>query len=466
MLKKKWVFFIPVVVAILVLIALKKNTKEPPRSPAKERATLVRVISVPSVSVIPQATGYGTVQPSSNWSAIAQVKGKVIYKQPKLKKGAFINAETIIIKIDPTDYELSLAQSQADIAATKAQLAELQIKEKNTRLSLAIEQRALKLTEKELQRQKKLVNKGGISFSDVEKQERNLLSQQQIVQNQHNTLNLLPTQQALLDAQLLRQQTQIQSLQRDLAHTHITLPFSGRVAEVNIEENQYIREGELLTTIDSLDKAEIEVQLPLNDLRSILNSNKHVNAQEISSDQRQRHLGLKAQVALKIGDERLYWKADFSRMSDSLDPKTRTVGVIVEVDKPYANVRPGIRPPLVKGLFVEVILTGKVQHNSIIVPNSAIHNSDQSKQKLVYVVNDQGRLETRPVTIKLTQDEYSIINSGLQADEVIILSELLPAIDNMLLTVQKDEQMKQRLIKNATYNNFSMKKPSVSETEK
>ncbi|MFK5891989.1 MAG: hypothetical protein QM504_02070, partial [Pseudomonadota bacterium] len=143
------------------------------------------------------------------------------------------------------------------------------------------------------------------------------------------------------------------------------------------------------------------------------------------------------------------------------------VGVIVEVDKPYANLQPGQKPPLVKGLFVEVTLTGRAQDNSIVVPNSAIHSSSQKEQKLVYVVNNQGRLEIRPVTIKLTQDEYSIIKSGLQAGELLVLSELLPAINNMLLSTQKDEQLQRYLIENATnQKNLSMDQKPVSETDK
>jgi len=455
MLKNKWVFFIPVILAIALLLTLKQNKKEPERDQLQEKASYVRIISAPMVSVVPKAIGNGTVKPSKNWRAIAQVKGKVIFKEAKLKKGAILDESMLLLSIDPTDYQLSIAQTQADIAATQAQLAELEIKEKNTHLSLAIEQRSLELTKKELERQRKLVNKGGISFSDVEKQEKNLLNQQQSVQNQNNTINLLPTQKALLDAQLSRQQTHILSLQRDLAHTQIKLPFSGRVAEVNIEENQYVREGELLTAIDSLDKAEIEVQLALNDLRSIIHSNKVVNAAEISPDKLQQHLGLKAQVSLTVGDETIHWPAKFARLSNTLDPKTRTAGVIVEVDSPYANVQPGLRPPLVKGLFVQVKLTGAALQNSIIVPNSALHsrnenNSSQNGQKIVYIVNQKNRLEIRPVSIKLVQNEFSIINSGIKEGEKIIISELLPAIQNMLLKVQEDTQLKQLLIQQAT----------------
>jgi len=455
--QRKWVFFIPVVIAIAVFIALKQNKSAPQRIQPQEKATHVRVIKVPSLSVIPKATGYGNVQPAKIWNAVSQVKGKITYKNTKLEKGEIIQADTVLLEIDPTDYQLSIAQTEADIAATTAQLEELQIKEKNTHRSLNIEQNSLALTEKELQRQKKLVTQGSISFSDVEKQERTRLAQQQSVQNQRNSLNLIPSQRALLEAQLTRQEAQLKSLQRDLENTKISLPFTGRVAEVNVEQDQYVREGEVLMIADSLDKAEIEVQLPINSLRSIIHSGKTVNAEQASTEQLRRQLALKARVFLKEGDLSISWPAKFSRLSDTLDPKTRTVGVIVEVEHPYANVQPGLRPPLVKGLFVEVQVTGSIHDNSIVVPNSALHLNSDTQQQQVYLVNQDNRLEIRPVKIKITQDHFSIIESGLAIDETLVISDLLPAIKNMLLQPHTDKAANQRLFQQAANN------PNMSE---
>ena len=44
----------------------------------------------------------------------------------------------------------------------------------------------------------------------------------------------------------------------------------------------------------------------------------------------------------------------------------------------------------------------------------------------------------------------AFINSGLKQDDKVIISELLPAIENMLLTAQEDNQLKQFLIQQAT----------------
>ncbi|MCW8919922.1 MAG: efflux RND transporter periplasmic adaptor subunit, partial [Sedimenticola sp.] len=183
---RKWVILIPVIIGIAGLIVLKKNSLPPVQEERQEQATLVRVIEVPQLTVIPKATGHGTVRPSRTWDAVAEIKGKIAQKHPRLQKGAILESGTLILKIDPADYELAIAQAEADIQATRAQLDELQAKAVNTQASLKIEQAALVLNQKELERKRQLVGKGGISRSDLESQERSLLSQQQSVQGQVN----------------------------------------------------------------------------------------------------------------------------------------------------------------------------------------------------------------------------------------------------------------------------------------
>ena len=129
-----------------------------------------------------------------------------------------------------------------------------------------------------------------------------------------------------------------------------------------------------------------------------------------------------------------------ARLSDALDPRTRTVGVIIEVDKPYARVQPGRRPPLVKGLFVDVILSGRPQQNRMVIPLSALHGQQ------VYVVNQEQRLEQRKVTIGSKGTDYAIIISGLQAGEQVVISDLISAVEGMLLKpVTDDATLKQLL---------------------
>ena len=148
-------------------------------------------------------------------------------------------------------------------------------------------------------------------------------------------------------------------------------------------------------------------------------------------------------VRLKSGLQTVEWRAKVLRTSDTIDPKTRTVGVIVAVEDHYKKVVPGIRPPLVKGMFVEVELRTKVQPNQVIVPRSAIHNGN------VYILNKENRLEIKPVTVALSMENFSVIKNGLKAGDKVIVSDLVPAIPKMLLNGHDDKDLSQNLQKAA-----------------
>ena len=444
---RKWVIILPILIGIAAIVVLKQNKLTPVQEPLQESAKLIRSIAVPALDIIPQAKGYGTVVPARSWEAVAQVKGKIIEKNPNLQKGAILEAGTPILKIDPTDYQLAIAQTEADIQAAEAQLLEMDTKERNTRSSLKIEQEALALTEKELERKKSLIGKGGISHSDLETQERSLLAQQQSVQTQKNTLSLIPSQRALQEAQLARYRVQLETAKRNLEHTEILMPFSGRISEVNVEQDQYVREGEILTSADDLLTAEVEVQIPMERMSALFYSDQTVDVLNATPSEMKNGLSLDAEIRLREGTLAANWEARFDRISDTLDTKTRTVGVIVAVDHPYEQVQPGVRPPLVKGLFVEVILSGKPRAGSLIIPRAALHGDK------VYVANQENRLEVRKVKISLTQPEYAVVSEGLSADERIVISDLIPAVEGMLLKPKDDPEALSQLKLAATNGN-------------
>ena len=91
------------------------------------------------------------------------------------------------------------------------------------------------------------------------------------------------------------------------------------------------------------------------------------------------------------------------------------------------KVIPGIRPPLSKGMFVEVSIAGRVQPGRIVVPRNAIRN-DQA-----YVLNQDNRLDIRRVERLFDQGDYSVIGGGLEPGEKLILTDIVPAVEDMLL---------------------------------
>ncbi len=435
--KKRRLIVVPILIGLIITVVLVKTGKDPAQSTISETSRLVRVIEVPIVDLVPKAVGYGSVAPSVVLDAVAEVDGKIVEMLPNLKKGSIVQSGSVLLKIDPTAYELAVAEIETSIQSTNAQLDENYVEERNTRASLDIENKSLESSKKELDRLKNIVDKGAVSRSSLDQQERTYLTQLQSVQSLKNSLNLLPVERKLLQAQFAGDEAKLASAELDLKNTIVVVPFNGRIAEVNIEVGQYVRVGDVMTIVDGINKAEVIAQLPMSRVRPLVPVS-DVLSIPISEDMFEQVLGFKAKVRLQELD--VQWDARFVRMNDTIDPKSRTMGVIVEVDEPYKNAIPGVRPPLVKGMFVEVDIQGKAIENQIVIPRTALHDNK------VYLIDSNNRLEIRKVETSIVDSEFVSIATGLEGGERLIVTDLIPAIDGMLLKGTDDEALKNELI--------------------
>lgn len=153
---------------------------------------------------------------------------------------------------------------------------------------------------------------------------------------------------------------------------------------------------------------------------------------------------LTPEVRLKAGDQTITWNGRVTRIAETVDPKTRTIGVIVTVDSPYANTQDGIHPPLTRGMFVEVALKGPPRRDRLVIPRSALHAGDT-----VHVVNADNRLDIRPVTVAWEQGDIAVIENGLEAGDRVVITDLVPAVEGMLLAPTLDPIVTARLVANA-----------------
>jgi RND family efflux transporter MFP subunit len=440
---RKLLFIPPILIGIAVLYYMASGREPPERKPPAERARAVRVIAAEPVRLVPRVTGFGSVYPGTVWSAIAQVAGEAVFVHPGLKKGAILAAGAEIVRISPADYTLAISQAQANIRSAEAKLAELNVTETNTTDLLEIEKRGLTLRQSELARKQDLLERGTVAQSALELEQRETLAQRKKVQDLENALRLLPTQRAVQREQIAVYEAQLESAKLDLARTRITLPFDARIAEVNVEAEQFVQAGGTLVSADSLDIAEVEAQIPISQFRAMVQASAPgglpnvITAQSLS--QIIKTIGFEATVRLRAGNDFIEWPARFARISDTVDPKTRTIGAIVAVDGAYATASPGERPPLTKGMFVEIEIRTRAREDRIVVPRSAVHDG------ALYVASAEDRLDIRPVTLGLVQGDLAAIENGIEPGERVVVSDLVPAIAGMLLAPEPDDRLLTRL---------------------
>jgi len=421
----------PIAIGIGTLMMLTSNKPIPTKVEYIEKAQAVRTLTVPQLDLQPEAEGYGVVQPAKVWGAIAQVSGRVVEMHPRLRGGEIIPVGDLLYRIDPVNYEL--AQEQL-----KAELAELEVRQLNTIDLLDIEQRSLELAQREATRLKKLALKGDLSRSSADSAERTMLNSRTAVQNLTNTLALIPSQRRVIEVKLAQ-------AKRDLDNTRIHAPFNLRIANLSMEMDQYITSGQKLFEGDGVDRSEVVAQVALSSMRNLFLGHQETppSKQELTEGLA-KYADLKATILMDIGDTAgrpAQWEAEFVRFTDNIDSETRTIGVVVALDKPFEKIIPGQRPPLSKGMFVKVLLQGRIQPQQIVVPRSALRNGK------VYLLDEQQRLLIHQVEVRYSQNGLSVIQSGIEAGQQLVLSDLVPAIAGMRLQPQVDIRMEQQLVR-------------------
>lgn len=430
--------------AVLALILAQQRTL-PARGDGAEEARTVSVVPVEAHSVVPRAVGYGEAEPGDVWRAVAEVDGRVVERHPQLEVGSILPAGTLLVRIDPTDFEIRLREAEAAIRAAAARLDALTTQHRTTGDALAIEHRSLEVARTELERRRRLVAGKALADSALDQQRRTVLQQERAVQTLESELAAIPPERARLQAERDRALAQRDRARRDIDHSRITLPFDARVAAVNVEETQYVTPGQVLVEIDGIAVTEVPAQFSLDRFRALLDPAVPVgpfDSRVLGTYLKDQGLG--AVVRLAAGGPPVTWEGRVDRLTAGLDPRTRTVGVVVAVDDPYAGASPPENPPLVRNMYVAVELYGRPRPGTLVIPRAALHGDR------VYRVDEESRLEMVTVEPGYPVGDFVTIATGLAAGDTVLSADLVPAIEGTLLDPVVDEGLAARLKRTVT----------------
>jgi membrane fusion protein (multidrug efflux system) len=176
---------------------------------------------------------------------------------------AAVNKGDVLVKIDPHEYEIALAQAEADLLQSKADLENAQagynnatqnVKVAATNVDLA--KIRLQKAETDFQRDSKLFADQSITQKQLEDSKTNFELQQKslttaIEQTKlaNTSLNVYEAQKRKAEAILKMKQAAIDNAKLKLSYTTITAPESGKIGKCNVQPGQYLQPGQALFTI-------------------------------------------------------------------------------------------------------------------------------------------------------------------------------------------------------------------------
>ncbi|MBL1319937.1 MAG: hypothetical protein COA63_002595 [Methylophaga sp.] len=447
------------VTAIIVVVVLVKGKGPVEHQDIGYPIKAVEVITVNKIPFRVRAVAFGHVEPSIIINAKSEVSGKISYMHPDLKQGASIKKGTVVLRIEPTTFEISLNQSKAGLAGSQSSLAQLNVEQASTKDALVIAQKKLAVELKELERIQVLWDKHLIARSSLDAEQKNVLSLQQSVQDIEGKLASYASRKAAMRAQIQQSESQVDQSQDTIGRTEVVMPFDARIGAVAVEKDEFTPAGTILFEALGVEQVEINAQLPVQQFRPLVSaglaeSGASINLQNPENLQAALNsMQLETRVRL-VGDleNSIVWQGKLVRLSESVDPTRDTLGLVIAVNKPYEGIIPGIRPPLLKGMYASVEIFAPAKQ-TIVIPRKAVH------QGRVYVVTADNTLVIRRVKILFNQGELVVIAEydngvGIKEGEQIIISDVIPVIEGMPLKPLVADDYKRKMLRDALGEQF------------
>lgn len=420
--KKGFIFkFVRVLIVIGVAcgiaIALVVLKPEAERRTRIDAGLLVEAMPVKAENVNMMIEAYGTVKPREALKLAAEVRGRIVKIDSSFKEGGFVYSGKTLIKIDPRTYRLEVQRWKVQISQTDAELKKLQQEIRNIQTSIQIAKSDAALAKAEFFRSKKLAGNNVVAQTTLDKAEQQYLSSLNRVQGLENQLALTGPSREQLQAQRSLLKVQLRQAEIDLEKTALTTPFDGWVQKKDVETGQYVNTGESLGSIYRDGAYDIEVRIPVRDLKWLPNIFKPQAMPAV-------------EVLFDSQDRSQLWKGRLARIKAQMDERTRTLPVVIEIDEistPHKN-HPAfqMRP----GMFVKVRIRGKEIDRAFVLPRYMVHADD-----VVYLVKDN-HLLFRQVRVFRRFKESIFIDQGLTDGEMVIKTPISGATDGMRIRLR------------------------------
>jgi multidrug efflux system membrane fusion protein len=204
---------------------------------------------------------------------------------------------------------------------------------------------------------------------------------------------------AQIQATLKSDQAQIESAKLNLAYARITAPTGGRAGLRQVDVGNIVHSGDTngIVVITVLQPIDVLFTLPADQIPQVLP---------------QVHAG--QSLPVEAWDRDLKHKLATGRLlavDNQVDPTTGTV----RLKAVFSNGDEALFP----AQFVNARLLAGVVRGAVTVPAAAIQRSPQST--FVYLVKPDHTVESRNVTAGLTEGEETVVQSGLQAGDTVVI---------------------------------------------
>ena len=314
----------------------------------------VQAATAVSKAVPRYLTGLGTITAAKTVTVRSRVDGQLMALH--FQEGQQVNAGDLLAEIDPSQFKVTLAQAQGQLAKDKATLANAQ---------------------RDLARYQQLVKTNLVSRQELD-------TQQSLVSESQGTIKA--------------DEATVASAQLQLDWSRITAPISGRVGLKQVDIGNQISSGDTtgIVVITQTHPIDFVFTLPESDIATVVQAQKtgqalvveawdRTNKQKLSEGSL---LSLDNQIDTTTGTIKL--KARFNNQDDALFPNQ----------------------------FVNARMLVSTEENAVVIPTAALQMGNEGN--FVWVLNSDNNVSKHRVKAGIQDSQSVVIAAGLSAGDRVV----------------------------------------------
>ena len=318
----------------------------------------VSVATVASGGITVRIPALGTITPLATVTVKTQISGTL--QKILFKEGQLVKEGDPIALIDPRPYEAALAQAEGNLRRDQALLADAKL---------------------DLKRYEDLITQDSVAQQQVD-------SQRSLVDQDIGTV--------------ASDEANIKTAKINLVYCHITSPVTGRVGLRQVDQGNYVTPGDTngLVVITQLQPITAIFPIPEDNVTKVM-QRLHDGA-TLTAEAYDRT------NSAKLSDGKVL------TVDNQIDVTTGTVKLRALFDNKDNTLFPN--------QFVNVQLVVDDLKNQVVMPNAAVHRGAPNgvTATFVYLVNADGTVSVRPVSLGVVDGENVGVTAGLTPGQVVV----------------------------------------------
>ena len=388
--KATLVGIIVIVVTFGIVATLFKTKPAAPKKPQETKAPLVEVLVPQSETVQFEVTSHGVVQPRTETSLVSEVSGIVQKVSEQFVAGGYFKQGELLLKIDPTDYQVAVEQAKARLSSAKAQYAQEKARSEQAQKEWDLSGRS-----------------------------------------RQNAPSLALREPFLLEAEanVESAKADLKRAEQKLKRTVIRAPYDGMVKSKNTDVGQFVATGSQLGVTFAIDYAEIRLPLTDQDLAFI----------DIPAVTQQSNSTTPVTLEAKYAGKIHQWQASLVRMEGVVDQNSRVHYAVARVVDPYSILNQqeseSDQAPLKMGTFVTAKISGVEMSGLVKLPREHFRNLSE-----VLVSNFENELFLRDLNVVRAEADMVYVKGGLEPGDKIVVTAIESPVQGMKVRLEGIEE--------------------------